>query len=209
MWSFLKIGKLENDLWTFGCKSMLFSPLPCFLCLCSLLLLLLCYNSSVFHICPRVAPASPLKSPYKPSPTRSADRKKATSPSTSDAGKGAAAGEVTQVSLEHSWFYFWINWWDFLSLPFTLRRFISTSILFVRNSKKVRLAYICCFSALAFQHFSIFLLLEVSVKQGYLEQQHLYFQRTEKCILLGSPITSGSGGWQTKYFCISQSSFAG
>ncbi|XP_052529713.1 MAP7 domain-containing protein 2 isoform X1 [Tympanuchus pallidicinctus] len=43
------------------------------------------------------APASPLKSPYKPSPTRSADRKKATSPSTSDAGKGAAAGEVTQT----------------------------------------------------------------------------------------------------------------
>uniref|UniRef100_A0A8C3LLK1 MAP7 domain containing 2 n=1 Tax=Chrysolophus pictus TaxID=9089 RepID=A0A8C3LLK1_CHRPC len=43
------------------------------------------------------APASPLKSPYKPSPTRSTDRKKATSPSTSDAGKGAAAGEVTQV----------------------------------------------------------------------------------------------------------------
>ncbi|XP_052529716.1 MAP7 domain-containing protein 2 isoform X4 [Tympanuchus pallidicinctus] len=55
------------------------------------------YNNPVFHICPRVAPASPLKSPYKPSPTRSADRKKATSPSTSDAGKGAAAGEVTQT----------------------------------------------------------------------------------------------------------------
>uniref|UniRef100_A0A8V0XBD1 MAP7 domain containing 2 n=1 Tax=Gallus gallus TaxID=9031 RepID=A0A8V0XBD1_CHICK len=51
----------------------------------------------VFHICPRVAPASPLKSPYKPSPTRSTDRKKATSPSTSDAGKGVAAGEVTQT----------------------------------------------------------------------------------------------------------------
>ncbi|OXB80333.1 UNVERIFIED_CONTAM: hypothetical protein H355_012766 [Colinus virginianus] len=43
------------------------------------------------------APASPLKSPYKPSPTRSTDRKKVTSPSTSDAGKGAAAGEVTQT----------------------------------------------------------------------------------------------------------------
>ncbi|XP_075031218.1 MAP7 domain-containing protein 2 isoform X2 [Calonectris borealis] len=43
------------------------------------------------------APASPLKSPYKPSPTRSADRKKATSPSTSDAVKGAAAAEVTQT----------------------------------------------------------------------------------------------------------------
>ncbi|XP_032865954.1 MAP7 domain-containing protein 2 isoform X1 [Tyto alba] len=55
------------------------------------------YNNPVFHICPRVAPASPLKSPYKPSPTRSTDRKKATSPSTSDAMKGAAAAEVTQT----------------------------------------------------------------------------------------------------------------
>ncbi|XP_062456637.1 MAP7 domain-containing protein 2 isoform X2 [Rhea pennata] len=43
------------------------------------------------------APASPLKSPYKPSPTRSTDRKKATSPSTSDAMKGATAAEVTQT----------------------------------------------------------------------------------------------------------------
>ncbi|KAM6146070.1 MAP7 domain-containing protein 2 [Phoenicopterus ruber ruber] len=55
------------------------------------------YNNPVFHICPRVAPASPLKSPYKPSPTRSTDRKKATSPSTSDAMKGAAAAEVSQT----------------------------------------------------------------------------------------------------------------
>ncbi|EOA95069.1 MAP7 domain-containing protein 2, partial [Anas platyrhynchos] len=39
---------------------------------------------------------NPLKSPYKPSPTRSTDRKKATSPSTSDAMKGAAAAEATQ-----------------------------------------------------------------------------------------------------------------
>ncbi|XP_037233675.1 MAP7 domain-containing protein 2 isoform X4 [Falco rusticolus] len=52
---------------------------------------------TVFHICPRVAPASPLKSPYKPSPTRSTDRKKATSPSASNAMKGAAAAEVTQT----------------------------------------------------------------------------------------------------------------
>ncbi|KAF4797878.1 MAP7 domain-containing protein 2 [Turdus rufiventris] len=43
------------------------------------------------------APASPLKSPYKPSPTRSTDRKKATSPSTSNAMKGAPAAEVTQI----------------------------------------------------------------------------------------------------------------
>ncbi|KAM6285315.1 MAP7 domain-containing protein 2 isoform 1-T1 [Spheniscus humboldti] len=55
------------------------------------------YSNPVFHICPRVAPASPLKSPYKPSPTRSTDRKKATSPSTSDAMKGAAAADVTQT----------------------------------------------------------------------------------------------------------------
>ncbi|XP_068774342.1 MAP7 domain-containing protein 2 isoform X7 [Struthio camelus] len=46
---------------------------------------------------PDRAPASPLKSPYKPSPTRSTDRKKATSPSTSDAMKGATAAEVTQT----------------------------------------------------------------------------------------------------------------
>uniref|UniRef100_A0A669PZ05 MAP7 domain containing 2 n=1 Tax=Phasianus colchicus TaxID=9054 RepID=A0A669PZ05_PHACC len=58
------------------------------------------YNNPVFHICPRVAPASPLKSPYKPSPTRSTDRKKATSPSTSDAGKGAAAGETEKIKKE-------------------------------------------------------------------------------------------------------------
>uniref|UniRef100_A0A8U7NUJ2 MAP7 domain containing 2 n=1 Tax=Corvus moneduloides TaxID=1196302 RepID=A0A8U7NUJ2_CORMO len=51
----------------------------------------------VFHICPRVAPASPLKSPYKPSPTRSTDRKKATSPSAANAMKGAPAAEVTQT----------------------------------------------------------------------------------------------------------------
>ncbi|XP_065435885.1 MAP7 domain-containing protein 2 isoform X11 [Chrysemys picta bellii] len=55
------------------------------------------YNDSVFHICPRVAPASPLKSPYKPSPSRSAERKKAASASTSDAMKGATAAEVTQT----------------------------------------------------------------------------------------------------------------
>ncbi|XP_027544995.1 MAP7 domain-containing protein 2 isoform X1 [Neopelma chrysocephalum] len=55
------------------------------------------YNTPVFHICPRVAPASPLKSPYKPSPTRSTDRKKATSPSTSSAMKGAPAAEVPQT----------------------------------------------------------------------------------------------------------------
>ncbi|XP_071409392.1 MAP7 domain-containing protein 2 isoform X5 [Pithys albifrons albifrons] len=55
------------------------------------------YNTPVFHICPRVAPASPLKSPYKPSPTRSTDRKKVTSPSTASAMKGAPATEGTQT----------------------------------------------------------------------------------------------------------------
>ncbi|XP_053243061.1 MAP7 domain-containing protein 2 isoform X4 [Podarcis raffonei] len=42
------------------------------------------------------APASPLKSPYKPSPTRSMEKKKAASASTSDAMKGATAAEVPQ-----------------------------------------------------------------------------------------------------------------
>ncbi|XP_054830070.1 MAP7 domain-containing protein 2 isoform X2 [Eublepharis macularius] len=42
------------------------------------------------------APASPLKSPYKPSPTRSLERKKAASASTTDAMKGASAAEVSQ-----------------------------------------------------------------------------------------------------------------
>ncbi|XP_032696687.1 MAP7 domain-containing protein 2 isoform X25 [Lontra canadensis] len=47
----------------------------------------------VSHACPRVAPAGALKSSYKSSPTRSAERKK--TPSTSgagDSGKGAPAG---------------------------------------------------------------------------------------------------------------------
>ncbi|NXR07231.1 MA7D2 protein, partial [Semnornis frantzii] len=40
---------------------------------------------------------NPLKSPYKPSPARSSDRKKATSPSAPDAVRGAAAGEGSQT----------------------------------------------------------------------------------------------------------------
>ncbi|XP_018104564.1 MAP7 domain-containing protein 2 isoform X1 [Xenopus laevis] len=35
-----------------------------------------CHSLSVFHVCPRVAPASPLKSPFKSSPVRSAERRK-------------------------------------------------------------------------------------------------------------------------------------
>ncbi|XP_062982520.1 MAP7 domain-containing protein 2 isoform X6 [Elgaria multicarinata webbii] len=45
---------------------------------------------------PDRAPASPLKSPYKPSPTRSVEKKKAASASTPDAMKGATAAEVPQ-----------------------------------------------------------------------------------------------------------------
>ncbi|XP_057574573.1 MAP7 domain-containing protein 2 isoform X1 [Hippopotamus amphibius kiboko] len=50
-------------------------------------------GDSVSYTCPRLASAGPLKSSYKPSPTRNAERKK--TPSTSgvgDAGKGAPAG---------------------------------------------------------------------------------------------------------------------
>ncbi|XP_057394715.1 MAP7 domain-containing protein 2 isoform X12 [Balaenoptera acutorostrata] len=47
----------------------------------------------VSHACPRVAPAGPLKSSYKSSPTRNAEKKKTTSTSgVGDAGKGAPAG---------------------------------------------------------------------------------------------------------------------
>ncbi|XP_032971025.1 MAP7 domain-containing protein 2 isoform X3 [Rhinolophus ferrumequinum] len=50
-------------------------------------------SDSVFHACPRVAPAGPLKSSYKSSPTRSTERKKtASTSSVGDAGKAAPAG---------------------------------------------------------------------------------------------------------------------
>uniref|UniRef100_A0A5G2QDF0 MAP7 domain containing 2 n=1 Tax=Sus scrofa TaxID=9823 RepID=A0A5G2QDF0_PIG len=51
-------------------------------------------GDSVSHACPRLAPAGgPLKSSYKSSPTRNAERKKTTSTSgVGDAGKGAPAG---------------------------------------------------------------------------------------------------------------------
>ncbi|XP_059767138.1 MAP7 domain-containing protein 2 isoform X6 [Balaenoptera ricei] len=50
-------------------------------------------SHSVSHACPRVAPAGPLKSSYKSSPTRNAEKKKTTSTSgVGDAGKGASAG---------------------------------------------------------------------------------------------------------------------
>uniref|UniRef100_A0A670YJR7 MAP7 domain containing 2 n=1 Tax=Pseudonaja textilis TaxID=8673 RepID=A0A670YJR7_PSETE len=60
------------------------------------------YNDSVFHICPRVAPASPLKTSYKPSPTRSVEKKKAASASMSDSMKGASTSEVSQVTYPQS-----------------------------------------------------------------------------------------------------------
>ncbi|KAM9181311.1 MAP7 domain-containing protein 2 isoform 1-T1 [Dugong dugon] len=50
-------------------------------------------SDSVFHACPRVAPVGPLKSSYKSSPTRNAERRKITSTSgVGDSGKGAPAG---------------------------------------------------------------------------------------------------------------------
>uniref|UniRef100_A0A8C7E338 MAP7 domain containing 2 n=1 Tax=Naja naja TaxID=35670 RepID=A0A8C7E338_NAJNA len=52
----------------------------------------------VFHICPRVAPASPLKTSYKPSPTRSVEKNKAASASMSDSMKGTSTSEVSQVN---------------------------------------------------------------------------------------------------------------
>ncbi|XP_069060783.1 MAP7 domain-containing protein 2 isoform X7 [Pleurodeles waltl] len=52
----------------------------------------------VSNICPRVAPASPLKSPYKPSPTRSTERKKsAPAYSPTDTAKGATSPEPAQT----------------------------------------------------------------------------------------------------------------
>ncbi|XP_078514026.1 MAP7 domain-containing protein 2 isoform X1 [Lissotriton helveticus] len=56
-----------------------------------------CHYHSVSNICPRVAPASPLKSPYKPSPTRSTERKKsAPAFSPTDAAKGATSPDPVQ-----------------------------------------------------------------------------------------------------------------
>ncbi|XP_053313270.1 MAP7 domain-containing protein 2 isoform X3 [Spea bombifrons] len=57
-----------------------------------------CHSMSVSHVCPRVAPASPLKSPYKSSPVRSAERRKTlTSPITPDGNKGATSPESTPL----------------------------------------------------------------------------------------------------------------
>ncbi|XP_077150741.1 MAP7 domain-containing protein 2 isoform X4 [Ranitomeya variabilis] len=51
----------------------------------------------VFHVCPRVAPASPLKSPFKSSPARSADRRKTvTSPNGSEGIKTPTSPESIQ-----------------------------------------------------------------------------------------------------------------
>ncbi|KAG9485695.1 hypothetical protein GDO78_008668 [Eleutherodactylus coqui] len=51
----------------------------------------------VFHVCPRVAPASPLKSPFKSSPARSADRRKTvTSPNGTEGNKTPTSPESKQ-----------------------------------------------------------------------------------------------------------------
>ncbi|XP_077150745.1 MAP7 domain-containing protein 2 isoform X8 [Ranitomeya variabilis] len=56
-----------------------------------------CHDMSVFHVCPRVAPASPLKSPFKSSPARSADRRKTvTSPNGSEGIKTPTSPESIQ-----------------------------------------------------------------------------------------------------------------
>uniref|UniRef100_A0A8C4XU52 MAP7 domain containing 2 n=1 Tax=Falco tinnunculus TaxID=100819 RepID=A0A8C4XU52_FALTI len=92
----MHLSPMENSI-----VSRLLTPTQSSLARCrSALVLSEQYNNSVFHICPRVAPASPLKSPYKPSPTRSTDRKKATSPSASNAMKGAAAAETEKIKKE-------------------------------------------------------------------------------------------------------------
>lgn len=147
---------------------MLFSPLLYFLCPYSFLLLLLYYNSLVFHICPRVAPASPLKSPYKPSPTRSTDRKKATSPSTANAMKGAPAAEVTQVSLQWFWFHCWVNWCSFCLLSFPLHEYKWSAFPAIRKSRReVSPANTCCLCAPVKEHFNIFFLLGISAECWY------------------------------------------
>uniref|UniRef100_F7A2M4 MAP7 domain containing 2 n=1 Tax=Ornithorhynchus anatinus TaxID=9258 RepID=F7A2M4_ORNAN len=54
------------------------------------------YIDSAFRICPCIDPGSPLKSPYKPSPTRSAERRKTTTASGSADGlKGASAAQAS------------------------------------------------------------------------------------------------------------------
>ncbi|KAG9485701.1 hypothetical protein GDO78_008668 [Eleutherodactylus coqui] len=64
---------------------------------CSPCFLPLYYNSLVFHVCPRVAPASPLKSPFKSSPARSADRRKTvTSPNGTEGNKTPTSPESKQ-----------------------------------------------------------------------------------------------------------------
>lgn len=91
------------------CSSQL-PACPWFL-LCTPSLWLLYCNSLVSHACPHVAPAGPLKSSYKSSPTRNTERKKTTPTSgTGDAGKGAPVGaEASPVSLNpltaQDWFY--------------------------------------------------------------------------------------------------------
>uniref|UniRef100_A0A8C4S2J6 MAP7 domain containing 2 n=1 Tax=Erpetoichthys calabaricus TaxID=27687 RepID=A0A8C4S2J6_ERPCA len=60
-----------------------------------------CQEHSVLHVCPRVAPSSPLKSPYKASPSRGSQPKKTpTTPSgSSEESAGVLTIEVPKVSM--------------------------------------------------------------------------------------------------------------
>ncbi|KAM5182346.1 MAP7 domain-containing protein 2 isoform 1-T1 [Mantella aurantiaca] len=60
-----------------------------------------CHSMSVYHVCPRVAPASPLKSPYKSSPSRSTERRKTLpSPNGTDGAKTPTTPESQPEKLK-------------------------------------------------------------------------------------------------------------
>ncbi|XP_072284201.1 MAP7 domain-containing protein 2 isoform X2 [Pyxicephalus adspersus] len=60
-----------------------------------------CHSMSVYHVCPRVAPASPLKSPYKSSPSRSTERRKTLpSPNGTDGAKTPTTPEPQPEKLK-------------------------------------------------------------------------------------------------------------
>ncbi|XP_074070378.1 MAP7 domain-containing protein 2 isoform X7 [Macrotis lagotis] len=52
-------------------------------------------SDKVFPVCPRIAPGSPYKSPYKASPSRMSERRKMVSCGAGDAPKGAVSSEET------------------------------------------------------------------------------------------------------------------
>ncbi|XP_068126100.1 MAP7 domain-containing protein 2 isoform X2 [Hyperolius riggenbachi] len=60
-----------------------------------------CPSVSVCHVCPRVAPVSPLKAPYKSSPVRSAERRKTLlSPNGADGAKMASSPDLQPEKLK-------------------------------------------------------------------------------------------------------------